>query len=217
MSKFTPLTDELHDYIVAKGVREDAVLTAVREETAAMGSIARMQIAPDQGALMQMLAQLAGARRAIEVGTFTGYSAICIARGLGGDGVLVCCELDSERARIAARNFERAGVAERIDLRVGPAGETLATLAAEGGEPYDLAFIDADKTGYDDYYEHCLELLRPGGLILLDNMLQDGNVLAPDGDDSRAIDALNEKLHDDERVDLALVPVADGITFARKR
>ena len=159
MSKFTPLNDELHDYIVERGAREDAALRTVREETAALGDIAVMQIAPDQGALMTMLARLIGARRAIEVGTFTGYSAICIARGLAEGGRLVCCELDPERAATAERNFELAGVAERIEVRVGPAGETLDELVAAGGEPFDFAFVDADKQGYDGYYESCLQLL----------------------------------------------------------
>lgn len=217
MSKFTPLTDELHDYIVAQGAREDDALQRVREETAELGEdVAVMQIAPDQGALMTMLARLTGARRAIEVGTFTGYSAICIARGLPLDGLLVACELDPERARVATANFARAAVADRIDLRVGPAADTLAALV--GSEPFDLAFIDADKTGYDDYYEHCLELLRPGGLIVLDNVLQDGRVLDPEGDSSaEAIHRLNLKLRADERIDLAMTPVADGLTLARKR
>ncbi len=188
MSKFTPLTDELHSYVVANGAREDEALAAVREETAAMGSISSMQIAPDQGALMTLLARLTGARRAIEVGTFTGYSAICIARGLGEGGRLVCCELDPERAATAERNFERAGVAERIEVRVGPAGETLDALAGESGEPYDLAFIDADKTGYDAYYERCLRLVRTGGLIIVDNVLQDGRVLDPAEQRERAGD-----------------------------
>ncbi len=199
MSKFTLLTDELHSYVVANGAREDDALAAVREETAAMGSISSMQIAPDQGALMTLLARLTGARRAIEVGTFTGYSAICIARGLGEGGRLVCCELDPERAATAQRNFERAGVAERIEVRVGPAGETLDALAEEGGEPYDLAFIDADKTGYDAYYERCLGLVRAGGLIIVDNVLQDGRVLDPaDNENAQAIVALNAKLREDD-------------------
>lgn len=216
MSRFTPLTDELHDYVVANGVREDEVLAEVRERTAAMGDVAVMQVAPDQGAFLTVLARAIGARRAIEVGTFTGYSAICIARGLGDDGLLVACELDPDRAEIARQGFASAGVADRIDLRVGPAAETLAALDAE--PPYDLAFIDADKTGYPVYYERCLELVRPGGLILIDNTVLDGRVLEPEGDESAtAIDELNHKLHDDERVDIAMVMIADGVTLARKR
>jgi len=216
VSKFTALTEELHDYIVAHGSREDAALAKVREETAALGEIAVMQIAPDQGALMTLMTRMLGARRAIEVGTFTGYSAICIARGLPEDGLLIACELDPERARTASGNFVLAGVADRIDLRVGPAAKTLAQLA--GADPFDLAFIDADKGAYDDYFESCLELLRPGGLIVVDNVLQDGRVLDPGGDENaEAIDRLNVKLADDERVELAMVGVADGLTLALKR
>lgn len=210
------MTDELHDYVVGHGAREDAALAQIREETAALGEIAVMQIAPDQGALMTILTRILGARRAIEIGTFTGYSAICIARGLPADGLLVACELDPERARTASRNFALAGVADRIELRVGPATETLADLT--GSEPLDLAFIDADKPGYDGYYESCLELLRTGGLIVLDNVLQDGRVLDPGGDESaEAIVRLNAKLAVDERVELAMVGVADGLTLALKR
>jgi len=218
MSKFTELNEGLHDYIVERGAREDEVLAAVREETAALGDIAVMQIAPDQGALMTMLARLIGAKRAIEVGTFTGYSAICIARGLGPGGRLVCCELDAERAATATRNLERAGVADRAEVRVGPAGETLEALIAEGGEPYDMAFIDADKQGYDSYYESCLQLLRPGGLVILDNVLQDGRVLEPGENESAiAIDRLNAKVRDDDRVEIAMIAVADGLTLALKK
>jgi predicted O-methyltransferase YrrM len=224
VSKFTPIDDALHDYLVDRGSREDEVLAAVREETAALGDIAVMQIAPDQGALMTMLMGLVRgqrAGRAIEVGTFTGYSAICLARGLGEGGRLVACELDPERAKTAAENFERAGVAERIDLRVGPAAETLDGLVQEAwrdGDAYDLAFIDADKTGYDSYYESCLRLLRPGGMIVLDNVLQYGRVLDPGEDESAiAIDALNAKIRDDDRVEIAMIGVADGLTLARKR
>jgi caffeoyl-CoA O-methyltransferase len=217
MSKFTVLTDELHDYVVANGAREDEVLARVREETAAMGDIAVMQIAPDQGALMTMLARITGARRALEVGTFTGYSAICIARGLADGGELVACELDPERAAIAERNIEAAGLGDRVDLRVGPAAETLAELA--GSEPFDLAFIDADKTSYDAYYEGCLRVVRPGGLILIDNVLQGGRVVDKGADDENvtAIRALNVKIAADDRVDMTLLPVADGLTMARVR
>jgi caffeoyl-CoA O-methyltransferase len=216
MSKFTVLTDELHDYVVANGAREDEVLARVREETAAMGDIAVMQIAPDQGALMTMLARISGARRALEVGTFTGYSAICIARGLADGGELVACELDPERAAIAERNIEAAGLGDRVDLRVGPAAETLAELA--GSEPFDLAFIDADKSSYPAYYEAALELLRPGGLLILDNVLMDGRVLDPAESDSAAVVArLNGEIASDPRVEIAMIAVADGLTLARKR
>ena len=222
MSKFTELSEELHAYMVDRGSREDAALAAVREETAAMGDIARMQIAPDQGALMTMLTRLTGTARAIEVGTFTGYSAICIARGLAPGGRLICCELDAERAETATRNFERAGVAELIEVRVGPAGETLDAMVAaqgpDGDAPHDFAFIDADKQGYDGYYESCLQLLRPGGLVILDNVLQDGRVLDPSGsEDAAAIDELNRKVRDDDRVEIAMIGVADGLTLCLKK
>ena len=153
MSKFTVMDEALHAYLVEYGSREDDALRRVREETAALGDVAIMQIAPDQGALMTLLTRMLGARRAIEVGTFTGYSAICIARGMNSDGLLVACELDPERALTATANFALAAVAERIDLRVGPADETLTELIASDAEPFDLAFIDADKVGYDGYYD----------------------------------------------------------------
>jgi caffeoyl-CoA O-methyltransferase len=224
--KFTALSDELHDYIVAHGSREDAALARVRETTAELGDVAVMQISPDQGALMTMLTRLVGAKRAIELGTFTGYSAICIARGLATGGVLVACELDPERAETARRNFAEAGVGDHVTIRVGPATDTLDSLLGEGVEPFDLAFIDADKANYPRYYEACLELLRPGGLIVLDNVLRGGAVLDPastdpsrsDGDEgTRAIVELNAKIAEDERVDVAMLAVADGITLARKR
>jgi predicted O-methyltransferase YrrM len=218
-AKFIALTRELHEYVVRNGAREDEALAAVRESTAALGEIAVMQISPDQGALMTMLARLISARRAIELGTFTGYSAICIARGLADGGALVACELDPERAETAQANFAAAGVADRIEIALGPAQETLDRLKAEGAEPFDLAFIDADKPGYPDYYESCLELLRPGGLIVLDNVLRDGDVLDPPADDesAQAIAALNERVVSDERVDVTMLAIADGITLARKR
>lgn len=208
------------------GAREDEALRHVRETTAALGDVAEMQISPDQGAFMTLLARMIGAQRALELGTFTGYSAICVARGLTPGGLLVACELDPERAATASANFERAGVAERIEIRVGPAAETLDALIHEGGEPFDLAFIDADKVGYPGYYESCLVLLRPGGLIVIDNVLRGGGVLDPfstdlersDGDEgTRAIVELNERIAGDERVDIAMLAVADGITLALKR
>jgi caffeoyl-CoA O-methyltransferase len=217
--KFIALTPELHDYVVRNGAREDAALAAVRESTAALGDIAVMQISPDQGALMTMLTRLAGATRAIELGTFTGYSAICIARGLTPGGRLTACELDPERAETARANFAAAGVADRIDIAVGPASETLSRLTASVPGTYDLAFVDADKTGYPGYYESCLTLLRAGGLIILDNVLRRGTVLdpAPDDEGGRVIAELNERIATDERVDVAMLAVADGITLARKR
>jgi predicted O-methyltransferase YrrM len=217
--KFVALTGDLHDYIVRVGSREDAALAGVRESTEALGDIAVMQISPDQGAFMTLLAKLLGARRALELGTFTGYSAICIARGLAEGGRLIACELDPERAETARGNFADAGVAERIEVRVGAAQGTLDALEAEGGEPFDLAFIDADKEGYPGYYESCLRLLRPGGLIVIDNVLRGGDVLAPAeaSEGTRVIAELNERIAGDERVDLAMLGIADGITLALKR
>jgi caffeoyl-CoA O-methyltransferase len=222
VTKFTAVDERLHRYIVERGARQDEVLRRVQDETAAMGGISRMQIAPDQGAFMTLLARAIGAREALEVGTFTGYSAICIARGLDPGGRLLCCELSEEYAEIAARNLEDAGVAERVEIRVGPAAETLAALPER--EVFDLTFIDADKTGYPVYYEEALKRTRKGGLILLDNVLAGGRIAWPDSevpaDRSETVAALrelNDALAGDERVDLAMVAIADGLTIARKR
>jgi caffeoyl-CoA O-methyltransferase len=221
VSKFTPINDDLHAYMVEHGARQDEALHRVQAETEAMGDIAVMQIAPDQGAFMTLLARAIGARQVLELGTFTGYSAICLARGLEPGGRLICCELSEEYATTAAHNFEAAGVADRIEIRVGPALDTLRAMPAE--EAFDLVFIDADKTGYPDYYEEGLARLRPGGLVLLDNVLSAGRVLSADGLDPdatasvQAIRAVNERIRDDARVDVAMVGIADGLTIARKR
>jgi caffeoyl-CoA O-methyltransferase len=217
LSKFTPLTDELHDYMVEHGARQDDVLRRVQEETAAMGDISVMQIAPDQGAFMTLLCRSIGASEAIELGTFTGYSAICIARGLAPGGRLVACELSEEYAEIAARNLEAAGVADRVEIRIGPALETVRALPER--ELFDFAFIDADKTGYPAYYDELLPRLRAGGLIVVDNVLQGGDVVRgdADGDSVTAIRRLNDTITADDRVDTAMVAIADGLMFARKR
>ena len=222
MSKFTSVDETLHAYMVEHGARQDDVLRRVEEETAAMGEISAMQIAPDQGAFMTLLARAIGAREALEVGTFTGYSAICIARGLEPGGRLLCCELSEEYAEIAARNAAAAGVGDRVEIRVGPAAETLRALPER--EAFDLAFIDADKTGYPVYYSEALKRVRPGGLILLDNVLAGGGIAAADDEvpeewreSVQALRRLNDELVDDERVDLAMVGIADGLTIARKR
>jgi caffeoyl-CoA O-methyltransferase len=187
-----------------------------------MGDIAVIQIAPDQGAFMTMLCRLVGAGEAIELGTFTGYSAICIARGLAPGGRLIACELSEEYAEIAARNFEAAGVADRIEIRIGPAADTLRELPER--EVFDFAFIDADKDGYPDYYELVLARTRPGGLIVVDNVLAGGLVAGPDDDlDESAVASLsairrtNDLIAADERVDSAMIGVADGLMLARKR
>jgi caffeoyl-CoA O-methyltransferase len=221
VSKFTAVDERLHEYIVEHGARQDEVLRRVQAETAAMGDISRMQIAPDQGAFMTLLTRAIGAREALEVGTFTGYSAICIARGLEPGGRLLCCELSEEFAEIAANNIEDAGVADRVEIRVGPAAETLAALPER--EVFDLTFIDADKTGYPVYFEEALKRTRRGGLILLDNVLAGGAIAAPDevpeerSETAAALSKVNDALADDDRVDLAMLGIADGLTIARKR
>lgn len=213
--KFLRMTPELYTYMVDHGARQDELLARVEQETEALGSIAVMQIAPDQGALLTLLAQLVGARRALEIGTFTGYSAICIARGLPREGRLVCCEIDENWAAAAERNLRDAALDEMVEVRLAPALDTLRELSAE--EPFDFAFIDADKTSYPDYYEEVLRLLRPGGVMVLDNVLLGGRVLSRDDDAAKAMSRLNSEISQDERVDCAMVGVADGITLVRKR
>ena len=214
---FTALTPELHAYVVEHGVRDDDVLARVQRDTEAMGGISIMQVSPDQGAFLTLLSRAIGARRILEVGTFTGYSAICLARSLPGDGSLLCCELSPEYAAIARANLDAAGVGgPRRDP--GRPGARHAALPA--GDPvFDLAFIDADKPGYADYYEEVLARLRPGGLIVLDNTLLSGLVVDPpaDNEPARALNDLNARLAHDERVDIALLTVSDGMTLARKR
>src|SRR5918997_7007258 len=181
-------THALLDYLATVGARPDAVLERVRRETAERPD-AMMQVAPEQGALLELLARLIGATRVVELGTFTGYSAICPARGLAPGGRLLCLERDPDLAAIAQANIDDAGVADRVEIRVGPAADSLRAMPEE--PMFDLAFIDADKPGYPDYYELVLPRLRPGGLMLLDNMLQYGRVVEPENDNARAIDALN--------------------------
>jgi len=215
--KYTALTDELHGYLVDHGARQDDVLRRLQAETEALGDVAVMQIAPDQGAFLTLMARAIGARSALELGTFTGYSAICIARGVGDGGRLVTCDLNEQWTEIARRYFRDAGVANRIELRLGSALETLRALPAD--ESFDLAFIDADKEEYLDYYEEVLARLRAGGLMMVDNVLRGGAVLDAD-DDSPAnatVRALNGRVAADERVDVAMLGVADGITLALKR
>jgi caffeoyl-CoA O-methyltransferase len=216
--KYTELKPELYAYAVEHGARQDDVLRRLAAETEReLADIAIMQIGPDQGAFMTLLMRLMGASRALELGTFTGYSAICIARGLPADGLLVTCDLNDDWTGIARRYWDEAGVSDRIDLRLGPALETLRELPSD--EPFDFAFIDADKSEYPDYYEECLRLLRPGGLAMLDNVFRGGAVVDPDDDDPRnvATRVVNERIAADERVDVAMLPVADGITLALKR
>jgi caffeoyl-CoA O-methyltransferase len=206
----------INDYLVAHSEPADDVLRDLAEEThRELAPQSRMQISHDEGELLTMLVRLTGARQAVEVGTFTGYSSICIARGLPSDGHLLCCDVSEEYTSVAQRYWERAGLADRIELRIAPAVETLAGLPT--GPHLDFAFIDADKTGYSAYVEEILPRLRPGGLMVLDNMLRDGRVLDPENDDDRAIHALNQALVADDRVDVVLLPVRDGVSLARKR
>ena len=212
------LSPEVHAYLVAHGTPPDAVQQALIEETREKaGGWSMMQVAPEQGAFMTLLTRLVGARRAVEVGTFTGYSSLCIARGLPDDGWLLCCDTSEEWTAIARRYWQRAGLDDKIELRIGPGLETLRGLPAE--ETLDLAFIDADKGGYQAYYEEILLRLRPGGLILVDNVLWSGRVADPEADDADtvAIRRFNDAVAQDERVDVVMLPVADGLTLLRKR
>jgi len=213
------LDDRVYAYLLEHSLRETPLMRELRDITAGH-ELARMQIAPEQGQLMALLVELIGARSAIEIGTFTGYSALCLAQALPPDGRLICCDLSAEWTAIGIPFWERAGVRERIDLRIGPALETLDGLLGDGEEGrFDLAFIDADKTNYLAYYERCVALLRPGGLVMLDNTLWGGAVADPtDQDaDTLALRELNDRLHDDARVSISLVPIGDGLTLARKR
>jgi caffeoyl-CoA O-methyltransferase len=210
------LSPQVHDYLLAHSSPIDDVARSLIEETRALGDAARMQVSPEQGAFLTMLVQASGARTVVEVGTFTGYSALCLARGLGPEGRLLCCDVSEEWTSIGRRHWERAGVADRIDLRIAPAVETLRALPSE---PHvDLAFVDADKPGYPTYYDELLPRLRPGGLLLVDNVLWSGRVADPEdkGDDTEAIRAFNAKVVADPRVDVVMLPVADGLSLVRK-
>lgn len=212
------LDDTLYEYLLTHSLREHPEQIALREATRSHPR-AGMQISPEQGQFMALLVKLIGARRALEIGVFTGYSALSVALALPADGRILACDISEEYTRIGRPYWERAGVAHKIDLRLAPALETLdAELAAGAAGRYDFAFIDADKTGYASYVERCLQLLRPGGLIAIDNVLWSGAVARPARDeDTRALQALNERLHGDERIDLSMLPVGDGLTLARKR
>ncbi len=213
-----PIDEPLMQYVVDYGVREHPAQTALREATRAHPH-AGMQIGADQGQLMALLVKLLGARRTIEVGVFTGYSALAVALALPADGHVLACDVSDDFTRVGKPFWKQAGVAHKIELVLGPALATLdARLARGEAGSFDFAFIDADKTNYDAYYECCLQLVRSGGLIAFDNMLWSGAVAKPAGDDdTRALQALNDKLHRDVRVDVALLTVGDGLTLARKR
>ena len=210
------ISAELFDYVAAHAPQPDQVLRDLAADTAAMGGVSSMQIAPDQGAFMGLLARLVGVRFAVEVGTFTGYSSICLARALSPGGQLLCCDVSEDYTAIARKYWERAGVADRIDLQIAPAAETLAGLPEDPS--IDFAFIDADKTGYLGYWELIVPRLRPGGVLLVDNVLWSGKVVdaAADDADTVALRAFNDRVSRDERVEAVLLPVADGLTLARK-
>ena len=211
------LSPEIHEYLLAHGDALDDVQRSLIEETAGLGGISMMQIAPEQGTFMTLLTRLIGARNAIEVGTFTGYSALAIARGLPDDGRLLCCDVNEEWTAIGRRHWEKAGVASKIELRLAPALDTLRSLPRD--EVYDLAFIDADKPNYPNYYEEVLARLRPNGAILVDNVLWMGEVVNPEAKDegTLAIRAFNDMVAADERVDCAMLAISDGLTLVRKR
>jgi caffeoyl-CoA O-methyltransferase len=212
------VTQAVQDYAVAHSTwPPDEVQRSLIERTRELGGISMMQISPDQGAFMTLLTKIVGAKFAIEVGTFTGYSSICIARGLADGGRLLCCDVSEEWTAVAREHWDRAGVADRIDLVIGPAAETLRQLGK--GPPIDIAFIDADKPGYITYYEEIVQRLRPGGLVLLDNVLWSGNVVdeSDQSENTQAIRAVNDHVAADDRVEAVMLPIADGLTVARKR
>ena len=220
MSKGTiGLDRQLNDYLVASQPPEHPALRKLRAATAKLGP-SYLQIAPEQSSFLGFLARLIGTRRALEVGTFTGYSAMTVALGLPKGGKLIACDVSKEWTDIARRHWQEAGIGDKIELRLGEAADTLEALEKEGArESFDFAFIDADKTGYDGYYESALRLVRRGGLIVFDNMLYGGSVADPKARDAdtKAIRALNKKIAEDERVDRMLVPVGDGMTVVRRR
>ena len=219
MGRAVTMNEQLYRYIIDHSLRDHPVLRELREETAKLAR-AVMQIGADQGQFMALLARLTCARRCIEVGVFTGYSSLAVALALPEDGQIVALDVSEEWTSIARRYWKKAGVEKKIDLRLGPALDTLDTLLALRQEGrYDMAFIDADKGNYLGYYERCLALLRPGGLILIDNTLWSGDVADPSKrePDTVALRAVNDALHHDERIDLALLPVGDGLTLARRR
>ncbi len=215
--KFTTVSSDLNEYLVAHRTERDPVLASLVKETEALGPVSMMQIAPEQGAFMTILTRAIGARSAVEVGTFTGYSALCVARGLPDDGTLLCCDVNEEWTSIGRRHWEKAGVAKKIELRLGPGVETLRSLPAT--MQFDIGFVDADKPNYHNYYEEILKRLRPNGLILFDNVLWMGQVLdaATTDESTRALRDLNEFIIADRRVEAVMLPIADGLTIVRKR
>lgn len=217
--KYTVLNDHLYEYLLSVSLREPDVLRQLREETAKHPD-GGMLSAPDQGQFMALLIQLIGARKTLEIGVFTGFSSLSLALALPPDGKLIACDVSEEFTSIARRYWEQAGVTHKIDLRIAPAIQTLDHLLADGqANTFDFAFIDADKENYDGYYERALQLIRPGGLIAIDNVLWHAKVIEPQAQDADtlAIRALNEKLRDDQRVTLSMLSISDGLTLAVKR
>jgi len=218
-SRSIHLTDKLYDYLLAVSLRDDKLLRRLRRETARM-PMGGMQIAREQGQFMSLLVELMGAKKALEVGTFTGYSSLCVARALPADGRLVCCDVSEAFTRIARKYWQEAGVARKVTLELGPALQTLDRLIAGGSAgSFDFAFIDADKPNYRNYYERCLELVRPGGLIAVDNVLWGGRVADAriKDADTRAIRAFNRRLKEDRRILLSMLPLGDGLSLALRR
>ncbi|MCE2698860.1 MAG: class I SAM-dependent methyltransferase [Nostocales cyanobacterium LE14-WE4] len=219
MSKQTlGLEQNLYDYLLSVSLREPTILTQLRQETSQL-PMSRMQISPEQGQFMALLVKLIGAKKTLEVGVFTGYSSLVVALALPADGKIVACDVSEEYTSIARRYWQQAGVADKIDLHIAPALETLDNLLTTGeAGTFDFAFIDADKSNYNNYYERCLELIRPGGLIAIDNVLWSGKVAETEIQDNQTnkIRDLNRKLHEDSRITLSLVPIADGLTLAMK-
>lgn len=220
MSKKTiGIDNQLYDYLLSVSLRESEVLRQLREETN-LHPYKTMQIAPEQGQFMALLVQLIGASKTLDIGVFTGYSALCVALALPPAGKVIACDVNEEYTRVAQRYWQAAGVANKIDLRLAPALETLEQLlASEQLETFDFAFIDADKLNYQQYYEKSLQLIRPGGLIAIDNVLWSGRVANPNDpdEDTQAIRAFNQKLYRDDRVEISLIPIADGLTLALKK
>jgi caffeoyl-CoA O-methyltransferase len=216
MTKMGNVGPELYDYLLAHSLQPDEVQRELIEVTAGLGGVSSMQISPDQGAFMTLLAKVMGVRNVLEVGTFTGYSSICLARGLAAGGRLICCDVSEEWTGIAREYWRRAGVDDRIDLRIAPALETLRALPSD--PLIDLAFIDADKQGYIGYWEELVPRMRPGGVILVDNVFMGGQVVSPDPTVSGiAMREFNDHAAADERTELVMLSIADGLTFARKR
>ncbi len=212
------LEQHIYDYLLSVSLREPEILQQLRQETD-QHPLSQMQISPEQGQFMALLVQLMGAKKTLEVGVFTGYSSLIVALALPPEGKVVACDVSEEYTAIARRYWQQAGVADKIDLHIAPAMDTLDRLLADGeAETFDFAFIDADKSSYDGYYERALQLVRPGGLIVIDNVLRSGRVADPQVQDNgtKTIRALNQKLHQDSRITLSLVPIADGLTLAFK-